>query len=57
MAQAIDETLSSRALYGTVRPRPEILPELRQRMLEEKNASLERAQELVREIKKQKPSL
>ena len=57
VAQAIDETLSSRALYVTVRPRPEILPELRQRMLEEKNASLERAQELVREIKKQKPSL
>ena len=57
VAQEIDETLSSRALYVTVRPRPEILPELRQRMLEEKTASLERAQELVREIKKQKPSL
>ena len=50
VAQAIDETLSGRALYVTTRPPPEILVKVRRQMLEEKNSTLERAQELVQEI-------
>ena len=51
VAQAIDETLSSRALYVTAAPTPDMLSEVRQRMLEEKNATLARARELVAQIR------
>ena len=55
-AQQIDEILAGRALYVTTRPTPEILDQVRQRMLEERSTSLARAQELVLEIKKQESS-
>jgi ectoine hydroxylase-related dioxygenase (phytanoyl-CoA dioxygenase family) len=51
VAQAIDETLASRALYVTSRPTQEMLGEVRRRMLEEENPSLERARELVQECR------
>ncbi len=51
MAQEIDATLARRALYVLTRPTPLVLQEVRQRMLEEKNATLGRARELVLEIK------
>jgi len=50
-AQEIDETLSRRAFYLTARPTPAMMDEVRQRMLEERNATLVRARELVLEIK------
>ncbi len=50
VAQAIDATLSSRALYVTARPRPGNLVKVRRQMLEEKNSTLERARQLVQEI-------
>lgn len=50
VAQAIDETLAGRALYVTTRPSPETIIKVRRQMLEEKNSTLERAQELVQEI-------
>jgi ectoine hydroxylase-related dioxygenase (phytanoyl-CoA dioxygenase family) len=51
VAQAIDETLASRALYVTARPTPGVLDVVRQQMLEERNTTLERAQELVLKLK------
>lgn len=51
VAQAVDEIVSSRALHVSARPTPEILIEVRKQMLVEKNTTLDRAQELVREIK------
>lgn len=51
-AQKIDEILSSRAMYVTTRATPEILNEVRQKMLEKGETTMERAQELVLEIKK-----
>ena len=51
VCQQIDEILAGRALYVTTHPTPEVLDELRRRMLEEKTTTLERAQELVREIR------
>ena len=49
-AQQIDETVSRRALYVTTGATPEVVGQGRQRMLEERSTTLERAQELVREI-------
>ena len=51
VCQQIDEILAGRALYVTTHPTPEILDEVRRRMLEEKTTTLGRAQELVREIR------
>ena len=51
VCQQIDETLAGRALYVTTHPTPEILDEVRRRMLEEKSTTFGRAQELVREIR------
>ena len=51
VGQAIDETLSSRAFYVTANPNPEMVSTLRLQMMQEKNTSLERAQELVQEMK------
>ncbi len=50
VAQAIDEILASRAFYVTAKPDPDILGAVRLGMLQERNTSLERAQELVREL-------
>lgn len=50
VAQQLDETIASRALFVTTRATSEILEEVRWRMLIEKSTSLERAQELVTEI-------
>ncbi len=50
-AQAIDATLSRRALYVLARPAPSVLGEIRQQMLEENDATLGRARELVLEIR------
>ncbi len=52
-AQQIDEILAGRALFVTTRATPEILDEVRRRMLEERSTSLVRAQELVSEIQEQ----
>lgn len=49
-AQQIDEVVSGRALYVTTRVTPELVVEVRRLMLEERNTTLERAQELVREL-------
>ena len=54
VCQQIDEILAGRALYVTTHPTPEVLDELRRRMLEEKTTTLGRAQELVREIRDEK---
>ena len=54
-AQKIDEVLAGRAIWVTTRATPEILTEVRRRMLEERSATLARAQELVREVEEQKP--
>ncbi len=52
IAQQLDETVASRALYVSAgRPTPEILEEVRWHMLQEKNTSLERARQLVEEIR------
>ena len=51
VAQAIDETLASRALYVSARPDPDMISTVRLQMMQEKNTSLERAQELVREMR------
>ncbi len=51
IAQAIDATLARRALYIAAGATPSILEEVRQRMLEEKDATLVRARELALEIK------
>ena len=51
VAQQIDELLAGRAIYITEQPTPDILGEVRTRMLQEKSTSLERAQELVRECR------
>ena len=50
VAQKIDEIMSSRALYITTRASAETLADVRLRMLEEKSTSLERAQQLAREL-------
>ena len=51
IAQQLDETVSSRALYVTTGATPEILEEVRWRMLQEQSTSLERAQSWVEEIR------
>jgi ectoine hydroxylase-related dioxygenase (phytanoyl-CoA dioxygenase family) len=51
VAQAIDATLTSRALYVTANPDPEMISTVRLQMLQERNTTLERAQQLVQEIK------
>jgi hypothetical protein len=51
MAQAIDAIISSRALYVTTGASGEILEEVRRQMLQERCATLERAQELVAELR------
>ena len=53
-AQQIDEILAGRALYVTTRATPEVLDQVRRRMLEERSTSLARAQELVLEVREQK---
>ncbi len=50
VAQQIDEIIASRALYVTTGASAETLAEVRRRMLEEKSASLERAQELAMQL-------
>ena len=55
IAQQLDETVSSRALFVTTRATPEILEEVRWRMLQEKSTSLGRAQALVEEIRARCP--
>ena len=52
-AQKIDDILASRALYVTTHATPEIIEQVRQRMLEERNTSIVRAQELVAEVREQ----
>jgi len=49
-AQQIDEMVSRRALYVTTGATPEVVAQVRQRMLEERSTTLARAQELAREI-------
>ena len=49
-AQQIDEVLSGRALWVTTRAEPELIGEIRRRMLEERSTTLERARELAREL-------
>ena len=49
-AQQIDEVLSSRALYVTTRATPELIGEIRRRMLEERSTTLQRARELAQEL-------
>ena len=49
-AQQIDAVLSSRALYVTTRATPELIGTIRRRMLEERSTTLQRAQELAREL-------
>ena len=49
-AQQIDEVLSGRALWVTTRAAPELIGEIRRRMLEERSTTLERARELAREL-------
>lgn len=51
IAQQLDETISSRALYVTTGATPEILEEVRWCMLQEKSSSLARAQALVEEVR------
>ena len=48
-----DEVLASRALYVTTRASTETLQQVRQQMLEEKNTTLKRAQQLVQKINEQ----
>jgi len=43
--------MSSRALYVTTGATPEILEEVRWRMLQEKSTSLNRGQALVKEVR------
>jgi len=50
VAQEIDELMSSRAFYVTTRASDETIADVRLRMLEEKSTSLERAQELAKEL-------
>ncbi len=54
VCQQIDETLSGRALYVTTHPTPEVLDEVRRRMLEERSTTFCRAQELVRKMRAEK---
>ena len=49
-AQQIDEVLSGRALWVTTRAEPELIGEVRRRMLEERSTTLERARELAAEL-------
>ena len=49
-AKQIDEVLSSRALYVTTGPTPDILLQARHLMMEERSTTLERAQGLVRKM-------
>ena len=51
--QQIDEILAGRALYITTGATPDIVIEVRRRMVEERSTTLARAQELVREIETQ----
>lgn len=53
VAQQVDEIIASRALYVTTHADPETLDEVRRLMLEEKSVSLERAQQLVEEVRAQ----
>ena len=50
VAQKIDELMSSRAFFVTTRASDETIADVRLRMLEEKSTSLERAQELAKEL-------
>ena len=50
VAQKIDELMSSRAFFVTTRASEETIADVRLRMLEEKSTSLERAQELAKEL-------
>ena len=50
VAKQIDEVIASRALFTTTRASAETLEVVRRRMLEEKSTTLERAQELAKEI-------
>jgi len=50
VAQEIDELMSSRAFFVTTRASEETIADVRLRMLEEKSTSLERAQELAKEL-------
>lgn len=56
VAQQLDETIASRALFLTTRATKEILEEVRTRMMGEKSTSLERAQQLVAEVRAQSQS-
>ena len=49
-AQQIDAVVSSRALYVTTRATPELIGEIRRRMLEERSTTLQRARELAQEL-------
>ncbi len=51
MGQRIDETLSSRAYWVRTRAGDDVIEEVRTRMMEEANPSLDRAVELVAEIR------
>ena len=42
--------MASRALFVTTRATPDLLEEVRTQMLIEKNATLERAQEIIAEL-------
>ena len=50
VAQQLDETIASRALFVTTRASEEVLEEVRWRMLIEKSTTLKRAQELAAEV-------
>jgi len=50
VAQKIDELMSSRAFFVTTRASEETIADVRLRMLEEKSTSLERAQEIAKEL-------
>jgi ectoine hydroxylase-related dioxygenase (phytanoyl-CoA dioxygenase family) len=50
VAQKIDEVMSSRAFFVTTRASEETIADVRLQMLEEKSTSLERAQEIVKEL-------
>ena len=49
-AQKLDRLMASRALFVTTRATPVLLEEVRTQMLIEKNATLERAQEIIAEL-------
>jgi len=50
VAQEIDELMSSRAFFVTTRASEETIADVRLQMLEEKSTSLERAQEIAKEL-------